>query len=253
MRELEGATAFVTGGAGDIGAAIGAELQRRGAHVTLADLKACEEAGPYIGRADRPEEIEYRQVDVTDRAAVDMVFSEHGAFDLILANAGIGDLRPFLEITSDAWERMIAVNLTGVFHTAQAGARALVEAGKPGRIVLTGSWVGSVPWPGNSHYSAAKAGVQMLARSMARELAGNGIRVNVVAPGIVAAGVAGEQMRTDPVYARRARGVVPLGDYQTPEDVAAAAAFLCGPGARAITGTVLTVDGGCSLFKFSDD
>jgi NAD(P)-dependent dehydrogenase (short-subunit alcohol dehydrogenase family) len=90
----------------------------------------------------------------------------------------------------------------------------------------------------------------MLARSMARELAPQGILVNVVAPGIVDAGLAGHQLRTDPGYAARASKVVPLARFQTPEQVAHAVAFTCSAAADYMTGSVLLVDGGCSLFQF---
>jgi NAD(P)-dependent dehydrogenase (short-subunit alcohol dehydrogenase family) len=248
---IYGHRALVTGGAGDIGAAMGAELQRRGTGVTLLDIKDLDLARPFIERSDDPAQIVYRQVDVSDRAALDHVFAEEGPYDRVLVNAGVGGLVPFLEISTEQWDRMITINLTGAFHTAQAAARAMVRASIPGRIIFTGSWVGSMPWPNVAHYSVTKAGLQMLARSMAQELASHGILVNVIAPGCVDAGLAGADMRADPAYAGRVRSVVPLGKLESPEEVAAAAAFLCGPDASYITGTTLTVDGGVSLGQFS--
>jgi NAD(P)-dependent dehydrogenase (short-subunit alcohol dehydrogenase family) len=107
-----------------------------------------------------------------------------------------------------------------------------------------------VPWPEIAAYSASKAGLAMLGKSMALELARHGIRVNVVAPGIVAAGMAKYQMDHEPQYAHRISTIIPLERMQTPEDVARATAFLCSDDASYMTGTTLLVDGGCSLFKF---
>ena len=98
----------------------------------------------------------------------------------------------------------------------------MVDRDHPGRIIFTGTWVQEVPWPEIAAYSATKAGVRMLARSMARELAAHKILVNVIAPGIVNAGLARHQMETEPQYARRVRHVIPLGAPQTVEQVARA-------------------------------
>jgi NAD(P)-dependent dehydrogenase (short-subunit alcohol dehydrogenase family) len=128
----------------------------------------------------------------------------------------------------------------------------MAARGRPGRIVFTGSWVQEVPWPEIAAYSASKAGLRMLARSMARELAPHRILVNVIAPGIVNAGLARHQLETEPQYARRVAHVIPLGDLQTAEQVAKATAFLCSAAADYMTGAVLLVDGGCSLFQFEE-
>src|SRR5439155_19086154 len=100
------------------------------------------------------------------------------------------------------WSSDVCSSDLGCFNVGQAAARLMVERGRPGRILFTGSWVGEVPWPDIAAYCVSKAGVRMLARSMARELAEHGIRVNVVAPGIVWAGMARRQFETDPAYAR---------------------------------------------------
>ena len=192
------------------------------------------------------------QADVVDREAVDAALGAIDPLDVAIGNAGIVESAPFLEVTPEQWRAHLDVNLTGCFNVGQAAARLMVERGRPGRILFTGSWVGEVPWPDIAAYCVSKAGVRMLARSMARELAEHGIRVNVVAPGIVWAGMARRQFETDPAYARRASGVVPLGEFGTPEQVAKAAAFLCSPDADYITGATLLVDGGASLFRFAE-
>ncbi|MGP3911957.1 SDR family NAD(P)-dependent oxidoreductase [Nonomuraea sp. 10N515B] len=249
MPVLAGRSALITGGAGDIGAAMAAELTRRGARVTLLDVKSPAEAGPWIATASAHGKVGYVQADVRDRPSLDAAVDEVGHLDIAIANAGVVKSAPFLEISVEDWEQQLAINLTGCFHTAQASARRMVAQGSGGRIVLTGSWVGTVPWPEIAAYSASKAGVAMLARSMAKELAPHGILVNALAPGIVAAGLAKWQFDNEPAYAARAAQAIPLGVPQSAEQVARVAAFLCSPDADYITGTTLLADGGCSLFN----
>ena len=129
----------------------------------------------------------------------------------------------------------------------------MVEQGTGGRIVFTGSWIQDIPWPEVAAYSATKAALRMLARSMALELAPHRILVNVLAPGIVDAGVARRQRLTQPQYAERAGRVIPLGELQTPHQVARAAVFLCSRAADSMTGAVLLLDGGCSLFHVESE
>ncbi len=252
MTRLDGLNIAVTGGAGDIGAAMGAEFRRLGANVTLIDRKPPEEAAPWLERAALHGAVAYAQADVRDRPALEAALAAIDPLDVAIGNAAIGHGIPFLEISPEQWREHLDVNLTGCFHLGQAAARQMVARGKGGRIIFTGSWVQEVPWPEIAAYSVSKAGVRMLARSMARELAAHRILVNVVAPGIVRAGLAKHQMETEPQYARRIRHVIPLGEPQTAEQIARAAAFLCSDGADSMTGSVLLVDGGCSLFQFDE-
>ncbi|WP_329519210.1 SDR family NAD(P)-dependent oxidoreductase [Spirillospora sp. NBC_01491] len=249
MSELAGRTAAITGGAGDIGAAIAAELTRRGARVTLLDVKDPAEAAGWIETASAHGPVDYVRVDVRDHAEVAAALAAIGTPDIAIAGAGIVESSPFLDITADQWRRHLDINLTGCFNFAQAVARGMVADGKRGRIVLVGSWVGEVPWLEIAAYSASKAGVAMLARSMAKELAPHGVLVNVVAPGIVAAGLAKWQLENEPAYAERAGEAIPLGYPQTAEQVARVTAFLCSADADYVTGTTLLADGGCSLFN----
>ena len=252
MDGIEGLNIAITGGAGDIGAAMGAELTRLGARVTLIDRKSEVEAGPWLERAGRHGVVAYVQADVREQAAIDEALAAIEPLDVAIANQAIGHGIPFLAISAEQWHEHVDVNLTGCFNVGQAAARLMVARGRPGRIVFTGSWVQEVPWPEIAAYSATKAGVRMLAKSMARELAAHKILVNVVAPGIVYAGLAKHQMETEPQYARRVRHVIPLGDLQTAEQVAKATVYLCSTGADYMTGAVLLVDGGLSLFQFDE-
>src|SRR5215203_1752189 len=233
---------------------MGRELSGHGAAVTLVDKKSPEEAEPWVERTRGGSgKVRYAEADVRDRDALEEVLAGLDPFDVAIGNAGIVDSAPFLEITEEQWQNHLDVNLTGCFNLGQSAARLMVERGHPGRIIFTGSWVQEVPWPEIAAYSATKAAVRMLARSMARELAPHKILVNVIAPGIVNAGLARHQMETEPQYARRVRHVIPLGAPQTVEQVARATAFLCSDAADYMTGAVLLVDGGCSLFQFAED
>lgn len=250
--DLAGLGIAVTGAAGDLGSAMARELAGRGAHVTLLDRVPEAEAAERIAAVDAVGSCSYRQVDVTDRGGINEALGAVEPLDVAIGNAGIVDAAPFLEVSQAQWQEHLDINVTGCFNVGQAAARLMVERGTRGRIIFTGSWVGEIPWPEISAYCVSKAGVRMLARSMARELAGHGIRVNVVAPGIVMAGMARHQYETDPDYARRASVVIPLGEFGTAEQVAKATAFLCSPDADYMTGSVLLVDGGASLFQFAD-
>jgi NAD(P)-dependent dehydrogenase (short-subunit alcohol dehydrogenase family) len=250
MTGLTGLGIGITGGAGDIGSAMGAELSRRGAIVTLVDRKSPAAARPWIERVGGPNEVTYRQADVCDREAIDVALASIEPLDIVIGNAGIVRSVPFLELTEGDWRDQIDINLTGCFNVGQAAARIMVDRGQGGRIVFTGSWVGEVPWPGSAAYSASKAGLRLLMRTMALELARHGILVNLIAPGILDVGLAAHVAELDPAFYERARAVIPLGSLQTAEQVARATAFLCSAESDYMTGAVLLVDGGCSLFKF---
>jgi NAD(P)-dependent dehydrogenase (short-subunit alcohol dehydrogenase family) len=249
---LDGVGVAITGAAGDLGHAMSLELARLGAHVTMIDRVAPEDASERIGAVGRAGHCTYVQADVTDRPAIAAALRQVDPLDVAIGNAGIVESAPFLEVTAEQWQAHLDINLTGCFNVGQVATRLMVERGRPGLVLFTGSWVGEIPWPDIGPYCVSKAGVRMLARSMARELAAYRIRVNVVAPGIVHAGMARRQYETDPAYARRASVVIPLGEMGTAEQVAQATAFLCSPEAAYMTGSVLLVDGGASLFQFGE-
>ncbi len=248
---LEGKTALITGAAGDLGGAMARHLAAQGAHVVLWDIKPAPEAAAALDAARNhdPKAI-YQQLDVRDRAAVDGAIAALPALDVVCSNAGIVAAQPFLDVTQDNWQNHLDINLTGCFNVCQAAARKMVAARTEGRIILTSSWVGSIPWPEITPYSVSKAGVNMLVKQMARELAQHRILVNAVAPGIVAAGLAGRQLREEPQYAARVAKVIPLVEPGSPEEIAAAVVYLASPQTAYMTGSILTLDGGCSLFQF---
>ena len=204
--------------------------------------------------ASKGQPVHYQQVDVRDRAAIDRALTEmsphHPTIDIACINAGIVESAPFLELTPDSWQRQIDINLTGAFNVAQAIARQMVATNTQGRLIFTSTWVASIPWPEIAAYTVSKAGLNMLMKQAARELAAYGIRANAVAPGIVDAGLAARQLREDPGYAARTARVIPLGEPGTAVEIAQAVVYLSSPQTAYMTGTVLTLDGGCSLFQF---
>lgn len=250
---LANKTALVTGGVGDLGNAMAVHLAQAGADVVIWDLLP--ESGDRLKRVQAAgHHVLYQQVNVANRAEVDSaiekIWAEMGRLDIVCSNAGIVESAPFLEITGQSWQKHLDVNLTGCFNVGQAAARVMVKNQIRGRIIFTSSWVGSIPWPEITAYTVSKAGVNMLVKQMARELAAYRICVNAVAPGIVKAGLAGRQLVEEPQYAARVARVIPLGEPGTPDEIAQAVVYLASPQTAYMTGSILTLDGGCSLFQF---
>ena len=152
-----------------------------------------------------------------------------------------------IDQTDTDWRDLMAVNLDGAFYTARAVIRAMLDAGRGGRIVLVGSWAAHAPHPHIGNYSVTKAGLRMLGQTLALDHAADGILVNEVAPGIVDAGLSRDLFRADPALAARTLAAIPSRRMIRPEDVARDVAFLVSPDNLTITGTVLINDGGLSL------
>jgi len=247
---LSGKTALVTGGAGDLGNAMATHLAKNGANVIIWDVKPAEDVRDAMERVEKyGTTVTYQVVDVRDRGTVDATIEKIEALDIICSNAGIVISQPFLELTLENWNRHLDINLTGCFNVCQSGARKMVEDKTQGRIILTSSWVGSVPWAGIPAYTVSKAGVNMLTKQMARELSSHGIRVNAIAPGIVAAGLSNQRLNEESQNAANALKVIPLGARGTSTEIAEAVIYLASPQTSSMTGTNLTLEGGCSLYQ----
>ena len=258
MGRLEDKIVVITGGCGDIGKATALRLTKEGAKVVLFDVDLPASAMLELKLQFDSGAITYSQADVTNqealRAAFANVVDKFSRVDVVIANAGIVLNQKFLEISFEDWQRTLDVNLGGAFLTAQLASRIMVkqeptDKGIRGKVLFTGSWVQDMPWPEGASYITSKSGVKMLAKTMAQELATLGIRVNVLAPGIVMAGLSKKIYEADPRFRERVGDAIPLGEMQTAESVADAFAFLCSSDSDYMTGAVLVVDGGASLVR----
>jgi meso-butanediol dehydrogenase / (S,S)-butanediol dehydrogenase / diacetyl reductase len=239
MERFDGCAALVTGAGQGIGEAIARRLVAEGARVLVTDrdLEAARASAGRIGDAAVPYRCEVTDGDSV-RAAVDHAAGQFGRLDVLVNNAAHCTSEPLRELTEQHWLADLDATLLGAFRCAKAALPYLIDSGR-GAIVNIGS-VNGAQYFGNTAYSAAKAGLASLTRSLAVSQAGRGVRVNLVMPGTV---------RTPNWAGReevlaRAAGEYPLGRVGEPDDIAAAVAFLASTDAAWITGVELPVDGG---------
>jgi NAD(P)-dependent dehydrogenase (short-subunit alcohol dehydrogenase family) len=240
VRGLGGKRVLVTGGASGIGASTAARFLEEGARVVILDRdEAAARRALTTLRGSSGAVI----ADVSDLGQVQRAFGETvgilGGVDVVINNAGISIRHRFLDITSEEWHRVMAVNLTGVFYVAQTAARHMVDRGG-GVILNTASTNGIMGYPHYADYNASKAGVIELTRSMALELAPT-VRVAAVAPGYVLTPMQRAEYTEEML--EEVNRKIPLGRHASPEEVAALFAFLASDDAAFISGHVYTIDG----------
>jgi len=250
--DFDGRTALVTGGANGIGAATARRLAGAGATVIIADVDI--EVGEAVAAAivEAGGKAEFTDLDVTDTQAfeelVGNVVDRYDGIDVLVNNAGTTHLGPLTETDTAVRDRVIDVNLNGVWNGCRAALRRMVEQGN-GRVVNVASTGGLLGSPGLATYSATKAAVVNFTRAVAGEVGRDGVRVNAVCPGTIDTDMSAEVMarQPDPGAAReRAAAGHALGRIGEPEEVAAAIAFLASDEASFVTGHALAVDGGQS-------
>jgi len=252
MKTLENQTAIISGALGDIGRSIARELASRGAAVALGDVRSETDAQPFLDELKNSGfRARYDCVDVSDADAVnhwiENVENEFGAPNLIVPNAAIVTLEGIRTVTSEQWRRELNINLDGAFHLAQSASLRLLHHQKSGRIVFIGSWAAHAPHPHIPAYSVAKAGLRMLMKCLALDLAPHDILVNEVAPGYVDAGLSGKIFDENPQMRAEAEAKVPVRRLISSGEVALEVAHLCEPQTRHTTGSVVLMDGGLSL------
>ncbi|HXR59355.1 MAG TPA: SDR family oxidoreductase [Burkholderiales bacterium] len=231
MRGLKGKTVIVTGGAQGIGASTVARFREEGSNVIVFDLKS-----------DKP-------VDITDYDAVKKAVDEAGPVDILVNNAGWDKFIPFLKTDPAFWQKIISLNLVGAMNMLHCVLPGMVARGG-GKVVTVASDAGRVGSSGEAPYSACKGGLIALTKTLARELATKGVRLNVVCPGLTETGMLAEFMQgagNPDKLAEAYRRAVPIGRLGKPEDIPGAILFFASDDADFITGQVLSVSGGLTM------
>jgi 2-hydroxycyclohexanecarboxyl-CoA dehydrogenase len=231
MRGLKGKTAIVTGGAAGIGAAIVQRFEQEGTRVIVFDLKG----DP--------------AVDITNYARVKEAVEAAGPVDILVNNAGWDMFKPFLKTDPEFWHKIISINLLGAMNLMHCVLPGMVARGG-GKVVNIASDAGRVGSSGEAPYSACKGGIIALTKTLARELAAKGIRLNVVCPGLTETGMLEQFMQGagNPEKLREAyRRAIPIGRLGKPEDLPGAILFFASDDADFITGQVLSVSGGLTM------
>lgn len=249
MEGIAGKVHVVTGAAGGIGAALSSVLSRHGAKVVMADTNEAY-GGPLAARiaAKTGNAVHFRAADVADTASVDALASwveqEVGPAYGLVANAGVVSMAPAFEFTDEAWRRIMAVNVDGVFHCCRAFGNAM--RGRGGSMVLISSIAATVVVRPERTvaYGASKAAVAHMAALLGVEWAREGIRVNSLAPGYTETPMTRKTRADDPHFYDRWMDDTPLGRFIQPEEIANAAMFLLSDLASAVTAAHLPVDGG---------
>lgn len=260
LFDLSGKGAVVTGGAMGMGRGIAVRLTQAGAGVTIADINlevataTVEEIKSAGGKAQALQADVRSEEDA--RQVAQATVEAFGSLDILVNNTGVYPADPFLMTSGDSWNKVLDVNLKGVFIYSQVMAQRMIEDGHEGKIINIASLDGIHPTMMHAHYGAAKAGVMSLTRSMALELAPQQILVNAIAPGIIQtpgleallpsyyepAGLTLEQLKEMAMYPR-----VPVGRLGEPDDIAKVVLFLASSGSDYMTGQTLVVDGGYLL------
>jgi NAD(P)-dependent dehydrogenase (short-subunit alcohol dehydrogenase family) len=244
---LQGKVAVVTGAGSGIGQSVSFRFAEEGADVVCADIikaSAQETAAAVQHRGGKAAVV---AVDVSKKdqveAMVARALAEFGRLDIMVANAGISLNEPLLEMREETWDQVLGVNLKGVFLCCQAAAREMVKAGRGGKIVATASMSGEVAHPTGAAYCTSKAGVRMLTKVMAQELAPHRVNVNCVGPGVIDTPMSRAAM-PDEAMRQQMLMTIPWGSFGQPSDIANTVLFLASGEADYVTGVTVFVDGG---------
>jgi len=239
--DLSGRGALVTGATGGIGEAISRALHGRGATVAISGTKLDKLEGLAASLTDR---VHVMPCDLADRAAVGKLAGQAeqvlGHLDILVCNAGVTRDNLFMMMKDDEWDQVIAVNLTSTFTLIKGAIRGMMRR-KFGRVINIASISGIIGNPGQANYSASKAGMIGMTKSMAREVASRGITANCIAPGFI------KTAMTDALNEKQIEQIaqhIPSGTFGAPDDIAAAVVYLASNEARYITGQTIHVNGG---------
>lgn len=243
-----GRSVLVTGASRGLGRAIAVGFAREGAWVAVGyrrredEARATLDAVRAAGGDGETVAVDVREREATERA-VASVLAARGRLDVAVACAGVARDQLFAAMTEEAFDDAVRTNLYGTMHLCRAAVRPMLAA-RGGALVTVASVAGLRASPGQANYAASKGGILALTTTLAAELAPQGVRVNAVVPGLIAAGMV---TRTDPGALARVRARIPMGRLGEADDVARAVLFLASDDARYVTGQALVVDGGLSL------
>jgi meso-butanediol dehydrogenase/(S,S)-butanediol dehydrogenase/diacetyl reductase len=246
MSEITG-TAIVTGAGSGIGAGIAAHFAQSGINVLAVDRNA-----DGFARFDGNAKVRCHVCDVTASDAPASIFrrcrDEFGEPDFLINNAGRGNAKSARDTTDEEFDAYVAINLRSVFRLSREFIST--DSEKERAIVNIASVFGSVGFPGTAPYGATKAGVIGLTHQMAADYGPIKVRINAIAPGLIATPATADRMANNPRYRALTIDQIPAGRAGTPEDIAAVALFLCSPGASYVSGQVITVDGGWTATRY---
>jgi NAD(P)-dependent dehydrogenase (short-subunit alcohol dehydrogenase family) len=241
----------VTGAADGIGRGIASHFAQLGDRVALLDYETEKLNRTAADLSASGFEVMGLQVDVRDASSIEAAMARiaeaHGGVDIAVNNAAVYPNTPVVEMTEDEWDLVLDTNLKGAFLFTRAAARHMLQQGRGGKLCLIASGAYRSARRGAAHYCASKAGLVLLAQTLALELAEQRVNVNVVSPGFIEVGL---RPGVSVPYRERIKHDIPLGRFGEPSEIASAVAFLCSPEAEFITGSVLTVDGGSGAGRF---
>ncbi len=245
MFDLTGKTALVTGATGAIGSGIARALHAQGAVVAISGTRR-DVLDALAG--ELKERVHVLPCDLADKAAVEALVpgaeEKMSKLDILVANAGVNADNLFVSLTDEAWDKVIAVNLTATFRLTRAAVKNMMRR-RFGRVIGISSIVGHTGNPGQGNYSASKAGLAGMMKSVAAEYAKRNVTANCIAPGIIASAMI-DRLNDKQREAIMAR--VPAGRLGTPADIAAAAVYLASDEAAYVTGQTIHVNGGMAMF-----
>ena len=250
--DLKDKVAVVTGGSKGIGTAIATRFGQEGMKVVInyhSDEQGAKQAAQAVRAAGGQAAIV--KADIGDEAGaqklIETAIENFGDLDVWVNNAGMENQHPTAELSLKDWQRVIDVNLTGVFLGTQAALKYFTSHNKPGNIINMSSVHEQIPWPTFAHYAASKGGVKLFTETVAMEYAKQKIRVNAIGPGAINTPINAAKF-ADPKQLATTTSMVPMGRIGDPAEVGAAAAWLASEESSYVTGITLFVDGGMTLY-----